>query len=190
MLLAIQNTLCLLFASKEPLDEDAQIDVAEASDGEETEIIQPEEGPHDELPHAQLEQVFDTSFGSSSSKSEPTPKRPRARRSFKAPQPKSLQAKGATTFSPSKAQGLSREPLQETAVNRLSRKSLPAGHNKLVVASPAKTGLRSKTRRSIAAPIRVGTGVRPEKENAYISKDDLPFSTLRTEDFDASTQEF
>lgn len=145
---------------------------------------------------SQLEEDFNISFDTSSSRQEPTPKRQKPRHSFKVPVSRPQQVKARPPSSPATARRMNREPLRETAPNRSSRQSLPAGHHKLDVVSPQKSTARHRTRKSIAAPLASGVGSRPlgppraEKENAYVSRDELPFSTMRTEDLDTTTDSF
>ena len=130
-----------------------------------------------------------SSSGSLSSRNEPTAKRLRSRQPMAPPQARDQTLVLQSPTSPTKAQRTTgREPLKDTQINRLSRRSLPTGRKKTADVSPLKS-VRIQGRKSIAATTLEARGGHG-KENAYTSIDELGFRTMCTQDLDATTEEF
>ncbi|KAL9055507.1 MAG: hypothetical protein Q9162_003504 [Coniocarpon cinnabarinum] len=172
------------------IDEDQQTQETNAESVEESDEWRTGGQTAGEPSHTQLEDAFASSFGSSSSRSGPTPKRMKPRFSLNVPASKSTRGRPQFANSPAKAAPHRREPLQETARNQQSRKSLPAIRQKAGVMSPAKLKGKSQTRMSLAVPQTLAMRRREEQENVYVSREEVPASTMRTEDLDVTTEEF
>ncbi|KAL9086951.1 MAG: hypothetical protein Q9159_003913 [Coniocarpon cinnabarinum] len=172
------------------IDEDQQTQEMNADSAEELDGWRTEGQAAEEPSYTQLEDAFASSFGSSSSRSGPTPKRMKPRFSLNVPASKSTRGRPQVANSPAKVAPHRREPLQETARNQQSRKSMPAIRQKAGVMSPAKLKGKSQTRVSLAVPQPLAMRRREEQENVYVSRDEVPASTMRTEDLDATTEEF